>query len=63
VRELLTGPRGMLSQCDAELDGRIEVINAIFSGLLIRALLNPSLKPEAVIAALRPVLRIALTPT
>jgi AcrR family transcriptional regulator len=64
VRELLTGPRGMLSQCDTdELDGRMEVINAIFSGLLIRALLNPSLKREAVIAALGQVLRVALSPT
>jgi TetR/AcrR family transcriptional regulator, repressor for uid operon len=64
VRGLLTGPRGMLSQCDTdELDGRMEVINAIFSGLLIRALVNPSLKREALIAALRPVLRVALSPT
>jgi TetR/AcrR family transcriptional repressor of uid operon len=64
VRELLTGPRGMLSQCATdELDGRMEVINAIFSGLLIRALLNPALKREAVIAALRQVLRVALSPT
>jgi len=51
----------MLSQCDTdELDCRIEVINAIC--LLIRALMNPSLKREAVITALRPVLRTALTP-
>jgi AcrR family transcriptional regulator len=64
VRELLTGPRGMLSQCDTdELDCRIEVINAICNGLLIRALINPSLKRGAVIAALRPVLRAALTPS
>jgi hypothetical protein len=41
---------------------RIEVINTICNGLLIRALMNPSLKREAVITALRPVLRTALTP-
>jgi len=53
----------MLSQCDTdELDCRIEVINTICNGLLIRALTNPSLKREAVITALRPVLRTALTP-
>jgi TetR/AcrR family transcriptional regulator, repressor for uid operon len=64
VRELLTGPRGTLSQCDTDdLDSRIEVINAISSGLLVRALLNPSLRRESVIAVLRPVLRTALTPT
>jgi TetR/AcrR family transcriptional regulator, repressor for uid operon len=64
VRDLLTRPRGMLSQCDTdELDARMEVINAIFGGLLIRALVNPSLKREALIAALRPVLRVALSPT
>jgi TetR/AcrR family transcriptional regulator, repressor for uid operon len=64
VRALLAGPRGTLSQCDTdELDCRIEVVNAIFSGLLIRALMNPSLKREGVIAALRPVLRTALTPS
>jgi AcrR family transcriptional regulator len=63
VRELLTGPRGTLSHCDTdELDGRIEVLNAIFVGLLIRALMNPSLKREALVAALRPVLRTALMP-
>jgi hypothetical protein len=64
VRELLCGPRGMLSQCNTdELDCRIEVINAICNGLLVRALVNPSLKRETVIAALRPLLRIALTPS
>jgi TetR/AcrR family transcriptional regulator, repressor for uid operon len=63
VRDLLTGPRGMLSQCDTdELDARMEVINAIFCGLLIRALVNPSLEREALIAALRPVLRVVLSP-
>ncbi|MFX5570652.1 TetR family transcriptional regulator C-terminal domain-containing protein, partial [Acinetobacter baumannii] len=57
IRELFTGPRGMLARCDTdELEGRIEVISAIFSGLLIRALMNPSLEREAMIAALRPVL-------
>lgn len=64
VRALLAGPRGMLSQCHTdELDGRIEVISAIFSGLLIRGLINPSLNREAMVAALRPVLRAALTPS
>jgi AcrR family transcriptional regulator len=64
VRELLTGPRGTLSHCDTdELDCRIEVINAIFSGLLIRALVNPSLKRAALVAVLRPVLRTALMPS
>ena len=46
-----------------ELDCCIEMISAIFSGLLIRALMNPSLKREALVAALRPVLRTTLTPS
>jgi len=60
--ELLTGERGSLRFCDAdELESRIEVLFALFSGLRIRALMNPSLKRDALIAAVRPVVRMVLT--
>ena len=63
LREMLTGPRGTLRDCDAdELDGRIEVLLALSGGMPIRALMNPALKRDVLIAALRPVCRMALTP-
>jgi TetR/AcrR family transcriptional repressor of uid operon len=63
LSELLTGERGSLRLCDAdELESRIEVLFALFSGLRIRALMNPSLKRDALIAAVRPVVRRVLTP-
>jgi hypothetical protein len=61
--ELLTGARGTLRHCDAdELESRIEVLFALFDGIRIRALMNPALKRDALIAAVRPVVRMMLTP-
>jgi AcrR family transcriptional regulator len=63
TRELLTGPRGTLRGCDAaELESRIEVLFALFGGIRIRALKNPALRRDALIAVLRPVVRMVLTP-
>jgi hypothetical protein len=63
VSALLSGARGTLRDCDAdELESRIEVLFALFSGMRIRALMNPALKRDALIAAVRPVVRIVLTP-
>ena len=63
VSELLTGARGTLRDCDAdELESRIEVLFALFSGMRIRALMNPALKRDALIAAVRRVVRMVLTP-
>lgn len=63
MRELLTGERGTLSHCDAdELESRIEVLCALFGGMRIRMLMNPALKRDALITAVRPVVRMVLTP-
>ena len=63
LSELLTGARGSLRHCDAdELDSRIEVLSALCCGMRIRALLNPALKRDALIDAVRPVVRRVLTP-
>jgi hypothetical protein len=63
VREVLAGARGPLRDCDAdELESRIEVLFSLFDGMRIRALLNPALKRDALIAAIRPVVRMVLTP-
>jgi AcrR family transcriptional regulator len=63
ISELLTGPRGTLRDCGAdELESRIEVLLALFSGMRIRALMNPALNRDALIAAVRPVVRKVLTP-
>ena len=63
MRELLTGERGTLCHCDAdELESRIEVLFALFGGMRTRMLMNPALKCDALIAAVRPVVRMVLTP-
>lgn len=60
---LLAGERGTLRHCDAdERESRIEVLFALFDGMRIRALVNPALKRDALIAAVRPVVRMMLTP-
>jgi hypothetical protein len=61
MRELLTGKRGPLRDCDAdELESRIEVLFALFGGLRIRMLMNPALDRDALIAAVRPLVRMLL---
>lgn len=63
MSELLTGSRGTLRDCDAdELESRIEVLFALGAGMQIRALMNPALKHDALIAAVRRVVRTVLTP-
>jgi TetR/AcrR family transcriptional repressor of uid operon len=63
MSELLTGERGTLRHCDAdELESRIEVLFTLFGGMRIRMLLNPALKRDALIEAVRPVVRMVLTP-
>jgi hypothetical protein len=63
LSELLTGAHGTLRECGAdELESRIELLFALFSGMRIRALMNPALKRDALIAAVRPVVRMMLTP-
>lgn len=63
MSELLTGARGTLGDCGAdEVESRIEVLFALFGGMRIRALMNPALKRDALIAAIRPVVRMILTP-
>ena len=62
LRELLAGERGTLRHCDgAEIESRIEVLLALFGGMPIRRLMNPGLKRDALIAAIRPVVRTVLT--
>jgi TetR/AcrR family transcriptional regulator, repressor for uid operon len=63
VSDLLTGPRGTLRGSDAaQLESRIEILFALFEGIRIRALMNPALKRDALIATVRPVVRMVLTP-
>lgn len=61
-REMLTGPRGSLRGLDArEVDARIEIVSAIFNGLLARGLVNPGLDREAMLEVMRPTLRRLFT--
>jgi len=57
-REMLTGPRGGWRGLDArEVDARIEVVSAMFNGLLACGLINPALDRDAVLSVMRRVLR------
>jgi AcrR family transcriptional regulator len=63
MRRLLTGERSLVKDAtDKELDGRINVIFAMFSGLLLRRTLYPELQKDTVLLALRPALKTLLSP-
>ncbi len=47
---------------EPELDSRISVMFALFGGLMIRRVLNPQLERDAVLIALKPVMRTLLSP-
>ncbi len=47
---------------EPELDSRISVMFALFGGLMIRRVLNPKLERDAVLIALKPVIRTLLSP-
>jgi TetR/AcrR family transcriptional repressor of uid operon len=62
LRALLTGPEGTLREAGQnEVDGRIELLAAMFGGLAVRAVVNPGLDRAALIAIMRPVMRLILT--
>ena len=57
LHELLQQVRGELPPLtESELNGRVEVMAALFNGLRLRSLCNPQLDREALLAELRPVL-------
>lgn len=63
MRRLLTSERSLVKDVtDKELDGRINVIFSMFSGLLLRRTLYPELQKDTVLLALRPALRTLLMP-
>jgi len=63
MRSLLTGERSLVKDVtDKELDGRINVIFAMFGGLLLRRTLYPELQKDTILLALRPVLKTLLLP-
>lgn len=62
-RRLLTSERSLVKDVtDKELDGRINVIFAMFNGLLMRRALYPELQKDTVLLALKPALKTLLTP-
>lgn len=62
MRQLLMGERGPLNTMPKdELDGRIDVIFAMISGLLLRKMLNPGLNPDMLLKSLRPAMKTLLT--
>lgn len=63
MRRLLTSERSLIKDVtDKELDGRINIIFAMFSGLLLRRTLYPELQKDTVLLALRPALKMLLSP-
>jgi TetR/AcrR family transcriptional regulator, repressor for uid operon len=63
MRRLLTSERSLLKDVnDKELDGRINVIFALFTGLSIRRTLYPELQKDTVLLALKPALKTLLSP-
>jgi TetR/AcrR family transcriptional repressor of uid operon len=63
MRRLLTGERSLIKDVnEQELDGRINVIFAMFGGLLLRRTLNPALQKDTILLALRPALKTLLSP-
>lgn len=63
MRLLLTGERSMVKDAtDKELDGRINVLFAIFGGLTVRRMLYPELQRDTILLALKPVIATLLQP-
>jgi TetR/AcrR family transcriptional repressor of uid operon len=63
MRRLLTGERSLVKDTtDKELDGRINVLFAIFGGLTLRRTLYPELQKDTILLALKPVIRTLLLP-
>ncbi|GAC18847.1 TetR/AcrR family transcriptional regulator [Paraglaciecola arctica] len=63
MRRLLTGERSLIKDVtDKELDGRINVLFAMFGGLLLRTTLYPELQKDTILLALKPALRTLLMP-
>lgn len=63
MRLLLIGERSLIKDVsEQELDGRINIIFALFGGLLLRRTLYPELQKDTLLLALRPALKTLLTP-
>jgi AcrR family transcriptional regulator len=63
MRRLLTGERSLVKDStDKELDGRINVLFALFGGLTLRRTLYPELQRDTILLALKPVIRTLLLP-
>ncbi|MFQ3197377.1 MAG: TetR/AcrR family transcriptional repressor of uid operon [Paraglaciecola sp.] len=63
MRRLLTSQRSLVKDVtDKELDGRINVIFAMFSGLLLRRTLYLELQKDTILLALKPALKTLLSP-
>ena len=63
MRGLLVGERSLVKNVnEQELDARINVMFAMFGGLLLRRTLYPDLHKDTVLLALKPVLKTLLSP-
>ena len=63
MRSVLRSERSLVKDVtDKELDGRINIIFAMFSGLLLRRTLYPELQKDTVLLGLRPALKTLLSP-
>ena len=63
MRRLLTGERSLIKDVtDKELDGRINIIFAMFGGLIMRQTLYPELQKDTILLALKPALKTLLLP-
>ena len=63
MRRVLTGERSLIKDItDKEMDGRINVIFAMFGGLLLRRTLYPELQKDTILLALKPALKTLLLP-
>lgn len=63
MRALMSGERSLVKDAnDKELDARINVMFAMFGGLLLRRTLYPELQKDTILLALKPVLKTLLSP-
>lgn len=58
---MLAARRDAPALASSEMDGRLEILAALFEGLMIRALRNPQLEREALLPVLRGVVQALIT--
>ena len=63
MRKLMRGERSLIKDAsEQELDARINVMFAMFGGLLLRRTLYPEINKDTLLLALKPVLKTLLSP-